>query len=554
MRRLFIFVLFVFSLAGCQTRLVPQGAIASAHPLATEAGIAMLKQGGNAFDAAVAVSAALAVVEPYSSGLGGGGFYLLHRQTDGQQIMLDAREVAPLQASANMYLDKQGEVIANLSTDGPLAAGIPGVPAALDKLATAYGKLPLSKTLAPAIRLAREGFEVTPQFQRMVRYRLKALRTAPAASAIFLVNNEVPKLGSRIIQTDLANTLQHIAERGAAGFYQGETAAKLVKGVQAAGGIWRSEDLKNYTLKERLPIVFDYRGYRIVSAPPPSSGGIAMAEIFNMLSLYEQQPLNAEQRTHLMIEAMRRAYRDRAEFLGDADFVNVPQQKLLSMHHARDAAKTISFDRATSNDSLPPVMSPVVQGNHTTHFSIIDTAGNRVAATLSVNLPFGSAFVAPGTGVLLNNEMDDFVAKPGAPNAYGLVGAHANGIAPGKRMLSSMTPTFVESKDKVAILGTPGGSRIITMVLEGVQGVIDNKTAQQIVSQPRFHHQYLPDVVQYEQGVFDEALLTDLQLLGHNLQKVEGSYGNMQVVIWDKLNRQVSAASDPRGEGQAALQ
>lgn len=554
MRRILLPV-FIFALAisGCQTHLVPQGAIASAHPLATAAGIEMLQQSGNAFDAAVAVSATLAVVEPYSSGLGGGGFYLLHRQSDGLQTMLDAREVAPLNASANMYLDGNGAVIQNLSTDGPLAAGIPGVPAALAKLAKDYGRLPLAKTLAPAIRIARNGFVVTPHYQRMAHSRLHALRSFPASSAIFLNNNEVPALGHRIIQADLARTLQQIAEKGAAGFYQGDTAAQLIKGVQAYGGIWQNDDLQQYAVKDREPVVFDFHGYRIVSAPPPSSGGIALAEMFNMLGEYDIHSMDAVNRSHLMIEVMRRAYRDRAEFLGDPDFVKIPQQTLVSLPYAKKIGNSISFRQATSNDMLPPVMGNVVQGNHTTHFSIIDTDGNRVAATLSVNLPFGSAFVAPGTGVLLNNEMDDFVAKPGVPNAYGLVGAQANSIAPGKRMLSSMTPTFVESKDTIAIIGTPGGSRIITMVFEGVLGVTDNKTALQIVSQPRFHHQYLPDVVQYEKGMFNEDELAQLQLLGHNVRELESPYGNMQIVIWNKLKNEVSAASDPRVEGLATV-
>ena len=553
LRFLFLGFFYVIALSGCQTKVVPQSAIASAHPLATAAGLEMLAQGGNAFDAAVAVSATLAVAEPYGSGLGGGGFYLLHREADGRQIFLDARETAPSLATATMYLDKKGEVVPQRSTDGPLAAGIPGVPAAWVKLSKDYGKLALSQTLAPAIRIAREGFTVTTQYQQMAKFRLPALRASAAARAIFLDNSEVPPLDSKIIQTDLANTLQRLSDLGGAGFYQGETAAQLIQGVQAGGGIWNSEDLKSYTTRDRLPIVFSYRGFRIVSAPPPSSGGIALAEMLNMLSQFEHTPLAAEKRNHVMIEVMRRAYRDRAEFLGDPDFVNIPQQKLVSMAYAKDTAMSISLEDATPNSSLPPVIAPIVQGHHTTHFSIIDTAGNRVAATLSLNLPFGSGFVAPGTGVLLNNEMDDFVAKPGAPNAYGLVGAQANGIEPGKRMLSSMTPTFVESKERIAILGTPGGSRIITMVLAGVLAVVENKTAQQIVSQPRFHHQYLPDLVQYEKGVFDDEQLTQLQLLGHNVQQVANPYGNMQIVIWDKIKNHVSAASDPRGEGQAMV-
>lgn len=553
MRRLLLVsgILFISLLSGCQREVVPQHAIATAHPTATAAGMEILEQGGNAFDAAVAVSATLAVVEPYSSGLGGGGFYLLHRERDGKQIMIDAREVAPRQARADMYLDAKGEVIPGKSMDGPLAAGIPGTPAALEHLAKHYGELSLKESLAPAIRAARDGFAVTSQYQKVAEFRLKALQASPAASAIYLNNNAVPPHGHKIIQTDLARTLQRIAGQGAAGFYQGELATNLVKEVTASGGIWSNEDLKQYAVKERAPVVIDYRGYRIVSASPPSSGGIALAQMLNMLSQYDLANQDPVPQTHLLIESMRRAYRDRAEFLGDPDVVTVPQAKLLSMEYAEELAGTISLQHATPNNILPPVAAPAPGGHHTTHFSILDKYGNRVAATLSLNYPFGSGYMPPGTGVLLNDEMDDFVAKPGVPNAYGLIGGAANAIAPGKRMLSSMTPTFVEHKDKVAILGTPGGSRIITMVLQGVLGVIEGKSAADIVAQKRLHHQYLPDVVQYEAEALDEEELAELQLLGHMVQEVEQPYGNMQVVLWDKQNKKVSTASDPRGEGSA---
>lgn len=548
--RLLSTLLVIFVIAGCSPQPVPQHAIATAHPTATAAGMEILALGGNAFDAAVAVSATLAVVEPYSSGVGGGGFWLLHRASDGQQMMIDGREVAPGRAHRDMYLDAQGNVQTQRSMDGALAAGIPGMPAALTHLARHYGKLPLKVSLQPAIRAAREGFPVTAHYQRMAEFRLAVLRTSPAASAIFLHNNAVPALGHKIVQTDLAQTLKALAEKSDAGFYQGDIAQQLVAGVTAAGGIWTVEDLKNYQIKQREPITFEYRGYRIVSAPPPSSGGVALAQILNMLSQFDKTKLEPSQRKHILIESMRRAYRDRAEFLGDPDVVAVPVATLISREHAEDLAATVSFNHATDNKSLMPV-APPPQGNHTTHFSILDKAGNRVAATLSINYPFGSGFVVPGTGVLLNDEMDDFVAKPGVANAYGLVGAQANAIAPGKRMLSSMSPTFIEGKDKLAILGTPGGSRIITMVLHGILGVIDGQSAEQVVAQPRFHHQYLPNVVHYETGAFSPEETADLQLLGHVLQPVEQPYGNMQVVIWDKQTKTVSAASDPRGEGQS---
>ena len=550
--RLLFAIAILFVVMGCTQQPVPQHAIATAHPTATTAGMEILARGGNAFDAAVAVSATLAVVEPYSSGVGGGGFWLLHRASDNKQIMIDGREVAPQRAHRDMYLDAQGNVQAQRSMDGALAAGIPGMPAAITHLAKEYGKLPLKETLQPAIRAAREGFLVSTHYQRMAEFRLAVLRASPAASAIFLHNNAVPPVGHKIVQMDLARTLEALAEKSDAGFYQGEVAQQMVAGVTAAGGIWTQEDLKNYQIKQREPIVFEYRGYRIVSAPPPSSGGVALAQIFNMFSQFDRDNLEPSQRKHILIESMRRAYRDRAEFLGDPDKVNVPVVKLLSRVHAEDLASTVSFDHATDNKNLQPV-APPPQGNHTTHFSILDKAGNRVAATLSINYPFGSGFVVPGTGVLLNDEMDDFVAKPGVANAYGLVGAQANEIAPGKRMLSSMSPTFIEGKDKLAILGTPGGSRIITMVLHGILGVIDGQSAGQIVAAPRFHHQYLPNVVQHETGAFTPEEIADLQLLGHVLQAVEQPYGNMQLVIWDKQAKTVSAASDPRGEGQSLV-
>jgi gamma-glutamyltranspeptidase/glutathione hydrolase len=516
------------------------------------AGMAILDDGGNAFDAAVAVSAALAVVEPYSSGIGGGGFWLLHRAVDGKQVMIDGRERAPLAAHRDMYLDEEGEVLPGLSMDGALSAGIPGEAAALVHIAENYGHLPLARTLAPAIELAKKGFEVDDYYQRMARFRLKALQRFPESRKIFLSDGEVPDTGVVIRQPELALTLKALADRGAAGFYAGPVAEKLIKGVRAAGGIWSRKDLTDYRVIEREPVRFSYRDMHVTAAPPPSSGGVALATMLHILEGYPLLQLDEPERVHLTVEAMRRAYRDRAEYLGDPDFVEVPVEKLIHPLYADGLRASIRNDRATPSAALPASQS-ANSGFHTTHFSVLDRQGNRVSATLTVNYPFGSAFVVPGTGVLLNDEMDDFSAKPGVPNAYGLVGAEANAIAPGKRPLSSMSPSFVDSERGVAILGTPGGSRIITMVLLGILDLEAGGGADSWVSVPRFHHQYLPDMIQHEPETFDERLHKSLSAKGHKLKLLSSDYGNMQAIYWDFLSDKVSAASDPRGDGMAEV-
>jgi gamma-glutamyltranspeptidase / glutathione hydrolase len=525
-----------------------QAAIASAHPLATKAGEEILAAGGNAFDAAVAVTAALAVVEPYSSGIGGGGFWLLHREKDNFQTMIDGRERAPLNAHRDMYLDENGQLIKGASINGAISAGIPGVPAAMEHLAKKYGNLSLAESLKPAIRYAQNGFEVDEYYQRMVRFRLDALRSSISSAEIFLQNNNVPEKGFIIKQLDLANTLGLIASEGRDGFYKGKVAEKMIAGVRQAKGIWTIEDLEKYQIIEREPVRGQFKGMNITSAAPPSSGGIALVEIFNQLSDYSLSDMNTTQRTHYIVEAMRRAYRDRAEYLGDTDFVDVPVQRLISKDYAAGLTSTIHPKKATPSALLPGILKPS-QGTDTTHFSILDHEGNRVSATLSINYPFGSCFVAPGTGVLLNDEMDDFSAKPGEPNVYGLVGAEANAIEPGKRMLSSMSPTFLETEDRIAIIGTPGGSRIITMVMLGALAFYENEDASDIVNLPRFHHQYLPDKIFYERNALAEVEANELHAMGHSLDAVGDTWGNMQLVIWDKQNKTVDAASDARGLG-----
>lgn len=532
----------------------PAAAIASAHPLATEAGHETLEAGGNAFDAAVAVTAALAVVEPYSSGLGGGGFWLLHCARDGFETMIDGRERAPLAARRDMYLDAQGHVIESLSVNGPLAAGIPGTPAALVHLAENYGRLPLEQSLAPAIRLAEEGFTVEDQYQEMVEFRLEVLRAHDESAQIFLPTGKVPPNGARIVQPDLAETLRLIAKWGREGFYAGALGERLVAGVREAGGIWRLEDLEQYRIVEREPLRSRYRGMEIVSAPPPSSGGVVLIEALNVLSGYDLGGMDAHTRTHLVVEAMRRAYRDRAEYLGDPDFVDMPLKMLMSPMYAAGLRAGISLDHATPSVLLPGVTQPRVEAADTTHFSILDTEGNRVAATVTINYPFGSGFTVPGTGVLLNDEMDDFSVKPGSPNVYGLVGAEANAIEPGKRMLSSMTPTFLDDGERAAAVGTPGGSRIISMVLLTTLEFIDGGTAQQMVARPRYHHQYLPDEIQFEPGAIDPSVQKRLKSMGHSLSEQDDTYGNMHVVVWNKKDKEVDTASDPRGIGTATVQ
>lgn len=504
--------------------------------------------GGNAFDAAVAVSAVLAVVEPYSSGLGGGGFWLLHQARSGRDIMIDGRERAPLAAHRDMYLDGSGEPIAGASINGALAAGIPGEPAALVHISRSYGRLPLSLVLAPAIAMAREGFAIDAHYRRMAQFRLEALRNSAGASGQFLLDAEVPPVGHWLQQQELARTLERIARDGWDGFYAGAFARKLVDGVRKAGGIWQLKDLEQYRVVERQPVSGEFGSFRVISAAPPSSGGVVLIEMLNMLKQLDLDEQPSAQQVHLLVEVMRRAYRDRARYLGDPDFVDMPVERLTSQAYAQTLAMDIDPQHASVSE---PAESGHTEGRDTTHFSIIDREGNRVSATLSINYPFGACLVVPGTGVLLNDEMDDFSIKPGVPNVYGLVGNEANAIEPGKRMLSSMTPTFIESEGRVGILGTPGGSRIISMVLIGLlQAVADNPVAYW-VQRARFHHQYLPDEIQFEPGGLSEKTREYLESLGHKLHELNDTYGNMQAVLWDRDKGTVSAASDPRGIGAA---
>lgn len=531
----------------------PEAAVVSAHALATEAGITILEQGGNAFDAAVAVSAALAVVEPYASGLGGGGFWLLHRASDQRQVFIDGRETAPGASHGGLFLDENGQLDRERALNHPLSAGIPGTVAALAHLQEHYGSLPMATLLAPAIRLAREGFPVTRQYLRLLEWRRDVLVRYPDSAAVFLPDGQAPAPGRRIVQTDLARVLARIAEYGAEDFYRGAVARQLLAGVRAAGGIWQARDLDEYAVVEREPLLFHYRGLRVVSAPPPSAGGVVLAQALQMLSGFDWHSLERAEAAHLVVEALRRAYQDRAYYLGDPGYVNIPLETLLAPDYLARRAASISRQTATASSwldaSRPGLVPARARSTNTTHFSILDREGNRVAATLSINLPFGSGFLVPGTGILLNNELDDFALLAGTPNSYQLPGNEANALEPGKRPLSSMSPSFVEAPDRVAILGTPGGSRIISMVLLAILDVAADQPPDAWVRAPRYHHQFLPDQLLFEPEGFNSAEQQLLRSKGHTLKEHSRRYGNMQAILWLKNRDRVLTGSDPRGIG-----
>ncbi|GAB3749112.1 gamma-glutamyltransferase [Lysobacter olei] len=534
--------------SGAATRspVTPPGtAIASAHTLSTDAGMEIIRAGGNAFDAAIAVSATLSVVEPISSGIGGGGFFLLHDARTGRDVFVDARETAPASATPEAYLDAKGELNRDRSVNGPWSAGIPGLPAALVHLAERYGRLSLKTSLAPAIRIAREGFPIYARLERGYATRREVMERYRGTRAVFLADGTPPQVGEILKQPDLARTLELLGDKGFDGFYRGDVAKKLLASVEQEGGQWRADELAGYRVKEREPLRFKYREWDVTTAPPPSSGGVAMAQILQILEGWDLSKLDAAHRTHLITEAMRRAYRDRTIYLGDPDFVRVPVARLTSPDYAAGQRASIHPDKALPSELLSGQPAPL-EDDETTHFSIIDAEGNRVAATQTVNLLYGSGLVAPGTGVLLNNEMDDFALRPGTPNAFGVMGFEANAPKAGKRMLSSMTPSFIESKDKVAALGAPGGSRIITEVLLGILGYDDGLTSQQVAALPRIHHQWMPDVISAEAAALAPETVKALEAMGHKVNAGEPPWGNLQTVAWDKVNNTLEGGTDPR--------
>ena len=564
LRTVFLTGLLVSTLPGCATTgaaseteaaaiagTPPGTAIASGHALATEAGLDMIRAGGNAFDAAVAVSSTLSVVEPISSGLGGGGFFLLHDASTGEDVFLDAREVAPAAATPEAYLDENGDLDRDRATNGPWSAGIPGLPAALVRLAQDYGKLPLATSLAPAIRVAREGFPIYERLEKGYARRSEVMERYRGTREVFLADGDPPQVGETFKQPDLARTLELLATQGFDGFYRGPVAGHLLAAVEEEGGHWTAAELAGYEVREREPIEFDYRDWHVVTAPPPSSGGVALAQMLQILEGWDLSELAEAERTHLVVEAMRRAFRDRTIYLGDPDFVEVPVERLVHPAYAAGLRSTIHPDKATPSALLPGLPAPL-EDDETTHFSIIDGEGNRVSATQTVNLLYGSGLVAPGTGVILNDEMDDFALKPGTPNAFGVMGFEANAVEAGKRMLSSMSPSFIESPDQVAVLGAPGGSRIITEVLLGILGYDAGLDAQEVAALPRIHHQWMPDVISAEPDALDADSIAALEAMGHTVNAGEGTWGNLQTVAWDKRANAMSGGTDPRNPAGSA--
>ncbi|MDC6169705.1 gamma-glutamyltransferase [Paucibacter sp. XJ19-41] len=496
------------------------GMVVSAQHLATRVGVDVLKDGGNAIDAAVAVGYALAVVYPAAGNLGGGGFMTL-QLADGRKTFLDFREKAPLAATANMYLDKDGNVIKGLSTHGHLAVGVPGSVSGLEFAREKYGTMKRPALLAPAVALAEQGFVLNQGDIEMLRTATADFRKDPASAAIFLKKGGEPfEVGDKLVQQDLARTLKAISSQGPAGFYKGAVAAALVKSSQSGGGIITQADLDQYTTREMAPIECDYRGLRVISAPPPSSGGVIICEMLNILEGYPLKDwgFRSAQAVHHQIEAMRHAYVDRNSYLGDPDFVKNPIARLTDKAYAAQIRAVIDPNKAGVSKDIKPGVAPH-EGSNTTHYSIADRWGNAVSVTYTLNDWFGAKVTAAGTGVLLNNEMDDFTAKIGVPNIYGLVQGEANVIAPGKRPLSSMSPTIV-SKDgqPVMVVGTPGGSRIITAVLHSLLNVIDyGMTVQEAVDAPRFHQQWLPDLTNIEPFALSPDTRALLEAKGHKL-------------------------------------
>ena len=495
------------------------GMVATSQHIATKVGVDILKKGGNAIDAAVAVGYALGVVLPSAGNPGGGGFMTIHL-ADGRNAFIDFRETAPRAAYANMYLDRDGNVVRGRSTKGYLAAGIPGNVAGFELALARYGTMKRGTLIAPAIRLARDGFVLTQGDVDLIAIVAKDLAADPPSAAIFLRHGQVPRPGDRLVQKDLARTLEHVARRGNAGFYAGPVADAIVAASTRGGGIITKEDLANYRPRERTPIECDYRGYRIVSAPPPSSGGVILCEMLGVLEGYplKEWGFHSARALHHQIETMRHAYMDRNSYLGDPDFVRNPVERLLDKRYAEKLRAAIDPDKADVSRELKPGVAPH-EGVNTTHYSIVDKYGNAVAVTYTLNEWFGARVVPAGTGIVLNNEMDDFTAKPGVANMYGLVQGEANAIAPGKRPLSSMSPTIVLKDGKpVLVIGTPGGSRIITVVLQVIVNTVDyGMDLQEAIDAPRIHQQWLPETTFVEPFALSPDTRKLLADMGHRI-------------------------------------
>ena len=526
--------------------------VVSAHPLASQVGVAILKQGGNAVDAAIAVQYALAVVFPVAGNIGGGGFMVI-REATGRTDCLDYREKAPLAADRDMYLDEDGNVIEDLSTRGHLASGVPGSVEGMFKAHERYGSLPMEQLIQPAIDLAANGFALTEKEAENLNGNQETFAEYNTESPDFLLNEEGWQTGDTIVMTDLAHTLTLIRDQGRAGFYEGETADNIVAEMERGNGIITHEDLTAYEAQFRLPVVAQYDSFKIISMPPPSSGGVALAQLLHSVAPYPVHEMghNSAEVVHLMVEAERRVYADRATHLGDPDFYPVPLQKLLEEGYNTYRMESFSPEQATPSSAVAAGNPAPVESMQTTHFSVVDAQGNAVSVTTTLNGGFGSKVVVAGAGFLLNNEMDDFSIKPGFPNMFGLIGGEANAIIPEKRMLSSMTPTIVEKNGQLyMVVGTPGGSTIITSVFQTILNVVEHSMGMQAaVSAKRFHHQWRPDTIFTENEALTLEATQQLEALGHTVVE-RGNIGRVDAILV-LPGGNLEGGADPRGDDAA---
>ncbi|HMI01214.1 MAG TPA: gamma-glutamyltransferase [Pedobacter sp.] len=549
-----LYTVILIYLTSCRAQQISEydhAAVVTAHPESTKVGVAVMKQGGNAIDAAVAVQFALAVVYPNAGNIGGGGF-LVYRSAKGLTNALDYREKAPEKAFKDMYLDSQGNAITEKSLFGALAAGVPGTVDGMLKAHAKYGKLSWIKDIQPAIDLAEKGFALTTQqAEELNRTRITFLKYN--RKPIAFVKDSLWKAGDLLIQPELAATLKLIRDKGRAGFYEGPVAKAIIQTMEHTAGVITAADLKAYQAIWRKPVSGMYKNYKVISMPPPSSGGIALLTLLKQAGKYplSRWGFQKDSTVQLMIEAERRTYADRASYLGDPDFFKVPQKELLDTNYIISRINDIDFTKATPSLEIRPGSIPNYESEQTTHFSIVDKEGNAVSVTTTLNGSYGSFVVAEGVGFILNNEMDDFSVKPGSPNVYGLVGGAANAIVPGKRMLSSMTPTIVEHNGKLLmVVGTPGGSTIITSVYQTILNVLAfGQDMQSAVTAPRFHHQWLPDEIYVEDGAIDQETRNRLSAKGYKFVS-RGGIGRVDAILV-KTNGKLETGADPRGNDTA---
>lgn len=532
--------------------LADNGMVASAHPMASRVGVEILKAGGNAIDAAVATHFALAVVYPWAGNLGGGGF-LVYRDKKGGTFTLDFREKAPMKAHRDMYLDASGNPIAGLSILGHLASGVPGSVDGMVTMHEKFGKLSWDKVVAPAIALAQNGIVLTErEAVGLNRVKSDVVKVNVPGSPYYIRQDKQEwKKGDTLMQKDLGRILSLIQTKKRAGFYEGECAELLVNEMERGKGIITHEDLKNYHSVWREAIIDQYKGFKIITMPPTSSGGVALMQLMKFVEPYplKRWGWNTDSTVQVMIEAERRVYADRAKWLGDPDFVKVPVLELTSKAYLKQRMSDFSFEKATDSKAISGGAVPGYESNETTHYSVVDNEGNAVSITTTLNGGFGSKVVVQGGGFLMNNEMDDFSIKAGVPNMFGLIGNKANEIVPGKRMLSSMTPTIVEKEGRLfMVVGTPGGSTIITSVFQTILNVLEHgMTMQQAVNALKFHHQWLPDNTTYEKNAFSDATINNLKAKGYNLVTMSGSLGRMDCIML-RPDGKLEGGSDPRGD------